>query len=112
MRFDDFQKMLVASLRARVRNGEFTERGLAKAVGVSQPHVHNILKGVRILSPDIGDQILQKLNLSLFDLLDPNDAARQVMSKLGFASSSKPLRQKSPNNHRGFADNVQHRVFS
>ena len=78
MRFDDFQKMLVASLRARVRNGEFTERGLAKAVGVSQPHVHNILKGVRILSPDIGDQILQKLNLSLFDLLDPNDAARAL----------------------------------
>ncbi|HMF78406.1 MAG TPA: hypothetical protein VK604_22295 [Bryobacteraceae bacterium] len=76
MRFDDFQKMLVTSLRGRVRNGEFTERGLAKAVGISQPHVHNILKGVRILSPDIGDQILQKLNLSLFDLLDPDHAAR------------------------------------
>lgn len=78
MRFDDFQKMLVASLRARVRNGEFTERGLAKALGVSQPHVHNILKGVRILSPDIGDQILEKLNLSLLDLLYPDHAAQAL----------------------------------
>jgi hypothetical protein len=78
MRFGDFQKMLVASLRARVRNGELTERGLAKAVGVSQPHLHNILKGVRTLSPDIGDQILTKLNLSLFDLLDTEHAARPL----------------------------------
>ncbi len=78
MRFDDFQRLLVTSLRARVRNGEFTERGLAKAIGVSQPHVHNILKGFRILSPDVGDQILQKLNLSLIDLLDPEHAARAL----------------------------------
>src|SRR5215212_10749059 len=78
MRFDDFQRMLVTNLKARVRNGEFTERGLAKAVGVSQPHVHNILKGVRILSPDIGDQILTKLNLSLFDLLGPEQSTRPL----------------------------------
>ena len=76
MRFEDFQTMLVASLQARVRNGEFTERGLARMVGVSQPHIHNILKGVRVLSTDIGDQILQRLNLSLFDLLDPDHAAK------------------------------------
>jgi hypothetical protein len=75
MRFDDFQTILAASLRTRVRNGEFTERGLAKAVGISQPHIHNILKGARILSPAIGDQILNKLNLSLFDLLEPEHTA-------------------------------------
>jgi len=78
MRFEDFRTMLVSSLRARVRNGEFTERGLARMVGVSQPHLHNILKGVRILSTDVGDQILQKLNLSLFDLLDPDHAAKAL----------------------------------
>ena len=78
MRFDDFQKLLVTSLKARVRNGEFTERGLAKAIGVSQPHIHNILKGFRTLSPGVGDQILQKLNLSLIDLLDPEHAARAL----------------------------------
>ncbi len=86
MRFDDFQKLLVTSLRARVRNGEFTERGLAKAVGVSQPHVHNILKGVRILSPDIGDLILHRLNISLFDLLDPDHAARPLKLRSTAAS--------------------------
>jgi hypothetical protein len=91
MRFDDFQKMLVSSLRARVRNGEFTERGLAKAVGVSQPHIHNILKGVRILSPDIGDQILHRLNLSLFDLLDPEHAVRPIYLNPLPASQYSPI---------------------
>ncbi|MEP6536479.1 MAG: S24 family peptidase [Bryobacteraceae bacterium] len=78
MLLKDFQAMLVSNLRARVRNGEFTERGLARLVGVSQPHLHNILKGARILSTDIGDQILQKLNLSLLDLLDPDHAAKAL----------------------------------
>ncbi len=32
-------------------NGELTERGFARSVGISQPHVHNVLKGVRNLSP-------------------------------------------------------------
>ena len=45
MLFSDARSSLVAVLRARVRNGELTERGLARLVGVSQPHIHNVLKG-------------------------------------------------------------------
>lgn len=70
MLFADVRNALVTELRARVRNGELTERGLARIVGVSQPHIHNVLKGVRALSPELSDQILQHLRLSLLDLIE------------------------------------------
>jgi hypothetical protein len=68
--FSDLQNSLVESLRDRVRNGELTERSLARLVGVSQPHMHNVLKGARLLSPSLVDQILQQLRLSVLDLID------------------------------------------
>jgi hypothetical protein len=71
MLFIDLQTLLLESLRTRVRNGELTERGLAKLVGVSQPHIHNVLKGTRLLSMNLADQILTHLNLSVFDLVEP-----------------------------------------
>src|SRR5215207_11421747 len=70
MMFTEVRSSLVAVLRSRVRNGELTERGLARLVGVSQPHIHNVLKGVRALSPELSDQILQHLRLSLLDLIE------------------------------------------
>jgi hypothetical protein len=70
MLFADVQTSLVAILRSKVRNGEMTERGLARVVGVSQPHIHNVLKGVRSLSPQLSDQILQHLRLSVLDLIE------------------------------------------
>jgi len=71
MLFIDLQTLLLESLRTRVRNGELTERGLAKLVGVSQPHIHNVLKGTRLLSMNLADQILTHLNLSVLDLVEP-----------------------------------------
>jgi hypothetical protein len=70
MYFAELQSSLLESLKARVRNGQLTERGLARLVGVSQPHMHNVLKGARFLSPDLADQILQRLHISIFDLVD------------------------------------------
>jgi hypothetical protein len=64
------QENLVEELRRRVRNGESTERALAKLTGISQPHMHNVLKGQRLLSSDLADVILQRLEISLFDLID------------------------------------------
>src|SRR5205085_6168689 len=63
--FAVLQRRLVECLRDRVRNGELTERHLARLVGVSQPHMHNVLKGVRRLSPELADAILAHLHLSL-----------------------------------------------
>ena len=82
MLFSDARSSLVAVLRARVRNGELTERGLARLVGVSQPHIHNVLKGVRLLSPELSDQILQHLRISLLDLI----AREQIEAHLNFAA--------------------------
>lgn len=55
-------------IREMVRCGELTERGIARVTGVSQPHVHNVLKGIRALSPEFADQLLQQLSLTLADL--------------------------------------------
>lgn len=60
---------LKALVIGRIDNGEFTERGFARILGISQPQVHNVLKGVRKLSPELADLILAKLNLSVLDLL-------------------------------------------
>lgn len=70
MLFADARSSLVEILRSRVRNGELTERGLARMVGVSQPHIHNVLKGARLLSPELSDQILTHLRISILDLIE------------------------------------------
>jgi hypothetical protein len=74
MNFEDLQRRLVEELRWRVNNGEVTERGLARYVGISQPHIHKVLKGSKILSTKYCDRILSALSLSLFDLAEPFDA--------------------------------------
>jgi len=66
--FQDAQARLIAHVRDRIHNGELTERGLARRIGMSQPHVHNVLKGVRNLSPEIFDAILKHFQMSLLDL--------------------------------------------
>jgi hypothetical protein len=67
--FEDAQLRLLAQVRNRIRNGELTERGFARVIGISQPHAHNVLKGVRKLSPQIFDSILKYFHLSLLDLV-------------------------------------------
>ncbi len=79
MTFQDARLRLLAYVRDQVRNGELTERGFARLIGISQPHAHNVLKGVRTLSPEIFDLALKYLHLSLLDLaeLDEIDAQLQ-----------------------------------
>lgn len=69
------QRRMVAYVRGLMANGELTERGLARLVGVSQPHIHNVLKGARSLSPEIGDQISGVLGLSLLELAESAELA-------------------------------------
>jgi plasmid maintenance system antidote protein VapI len=74
----DFQLLhgrLVSHVRSRVRNGEISERGLARLTGISQPHIHNVLKGVRLLSADMADRILRRLRIDLADLLNAEAGA-------------------------------------
>lgn len=67
----DLRRRLVDRLRDKVRNGEWTERGLARAAGISQPHLHHALKGARELSPENADRLAAAAEIALFDLLDP-----------------------------------------
>lgn len=71
MDFQTLQSNLLSQLRRRVLNGELTERGLARMSGLSQPHVHHVLKGARSLSVASTDRILRTLGLSVLDLVEP-----------------------------------------
>ena len=69
MYFTGIQEALIETARNRIRAGEMTERGLARSCGISQPHLHNALKRVRILSIDASDRLMRALNLTAEDLL-------------------------------------------
>jgi transcriptional regulator with XRE-family HTH domain len=62
-------------LQDRVRSGEITERGLARITGVSQPHIHNALKGKRTFSMATIDQILNRLHMDVLDLINRDDVS-------------------------------------
>jgi transcriptional regulator with XRE-family HTH domain len=76
MTFRELHDRLVSEIRERVRNGALTERGVARMTGVSQPHIHNVLNGKRVLSADTADEILRQLSIDLLDLIKPEDFAR------------------------------------
>ncbi len=77
MDFETARSRVVTHVRMLVRNGEITERGLARMTGISQPHMHNVLKGARALTPEVGDLILHELKLDLLDLVGPGEERPQ-----------------------------------
>ena len=79
MSFHLLQLRVIADVQERVRRGDVTERGLARLTGISQPHLHNILKGVRVLSPHMADLILRQLHINLLDLLEPEESAARYL---------------------------------
>jgi hypothetical protein len=83
---------LVSAIRIRIRNGEISERGLARMVGVSQPHVHNVIKGVRTLSPKMSDRVLEGLGMTVLDLAE--EAA--WLAALSAPLPRQPPRGRSP----------------
>ena len=77
MDFQELERRFIDNLKQRIRSGELTERGLARLAGISQPHVHNVLKGKRIFSLPTADQILRVLRLDLLDLISPEEIDRK-----------------------------------
>ena len=73
------QSRLIDLVNGRIRNGEYTERGLARIVGVSQPQLHNVLKGARRLNPDLADKMLVKLGLTTLQLLKITELEEGVL---------------------------------
>lgn len=69
MSLEELHERLIALAKRRVRAGEITERGLARACGLSQPHMHNVLKRIRSLSSDSADRLMQALQVNITDFL-------------------------------------------
>lgn len=88
MTFLDLQHRLLVHLRSRVRNGD-TERGLALQVGVSQPHLHNVLKGKRSLSGDMADEILRNLGMDVLDLIEHEEIIASCLRRPSAARRAK-----------------------
>jgi hypothetical protein len=69
---------MVRDLAGLIHSGTTTERRLAFTVGISQPHLHNILNGTRKLTPAVADQVMERLEWSLLDLVETNEAQALV----------------------------------
>jgi hypothetical protein len=69
MTFQDLHSKLIDYLNHGLREGAITERGVAKRAGISQPHLHNVLKGKRLLSWRTADALLKELRLDVLDLM-------------------------------------------
>ena len=72
------QNRLVVRMRQHVQNGDFTERGFARSLGISQVHIHNVLKGTRSLSINYIDLILKRLGLTIFDICTADELRRYL----------------------------------
>jgi len=90
--FGRMHELLLDMVRERVRNGELTESRLARMTGVSQPHIHNVLKGVRILSTELADEILRQLSVTARDVftagLQDSQAGEQGGRRVGLLAGA------------------------
>ncbi len=68
--FEVLRLRLLQQIKLRINNGEFTERGLSRILGISQSQTHNVLKGARTLQVQVADRLLLELGLSAMGELD------------------------------------------
>ncbi|HUA61785.1 MAG TPA: XRE family transcriptional regulator [Verrucomicrobiae bacterium] len=71
--FEVLHSRVVQHLQDIVRNGVVTERGLSRMTGLSQPHIHQVLKGTKFLSMASANHVLRSLQTDLVDFLEPED---------------------------------------
>jgi len=90
--FADLHRRLIEFVRLRIQRGEFTERSLARRAGLSQPHLHNALKGARNLSVQSADALLHCLRIGVADLLASEEgietAGAASLARRGAASAA------------------------
>ena len=73
--FQTLQARLIRFVTNRISNGEYSERGLAKLLRVSQPQLHKVLKGERKLTSELADRVLVCFGISVMNLLESCDLA-------------------------------------
>ena len=65
MQLTELMERIRSRVNGLINNGQMTERGLAKKTGISQPHIHNVLKGARHMTPEIADLMMRQMKISL-----------------------------------------------
>jgi hypothetical protein len=96
--FESLLGRLISAVNLRIKNGEYTERGLARILGVSQPQMHNVLKGARTLHTDLADRLLWKLGISVLDLFEEGELSEELRARLstsGLPALKKPVRHEA-----------------
>jgi plasmid maintenance system antidote protein VapI len=78
LNFEDLAHRLVRDIAGLIHSGVTTERRLAGLVGISQPHLHNVLNGARTLTTTIADRVMERLDWSLLDLVETQEAMALV----------------------------------
>ena len=78
MSFKQLKANLLTYVQQVVRNGDFTESGLARFLGISQPHMHNVLNGIRPITPELFDLILERFGMDVLDLCPRADLERYL----------------------------------
>jgi hypothetical protein len=81
LRFEGLQRRLLRLVEQKIRNGEITERSLAREIERSQPHIHNVVHGHRGLTTEVCDDLLTHFDLSLLDLCDDGEMFHHLLSR-------------------------------
>lgn len=50
-------------------------------LGISQPQIHNLLKGARKLRPEVADRLIASLKMALVDLLETAELREQLSAR-------------------------------
>lgn len=79
--FGVLQARLIKFINARIQNGDFTERGLARILAVSQPQIHNVLKGARKLQPELADRFMRKFGTTILQLFEDAELNEELLSR-------------------------------
>jgi len=80
MKFRTLQERLRTTLQARIDEGALTGLELARQSGFQQAHICNFLNRKRGLSLEGMDRVLQVQQLTIFDLLEPDELNRRASS--------------------------------
>ena len=103
--FGALQTRLIRFVMNRISNGDFSERGLARMLRVSQPQIHNVLKGARKLTPELADRILLCFGMSALDLMDSSELNAHLCQR---AEAQKSVSRSQP----GIAAHVEIQRFT
>ncbi len=81
--FETLQLRLLKFLMHKLHSGEFTERGLSRILGISQPQMHNVLKGNRRLQCALADTMLLKFQIGIADLFSDTELGEALQKRIG-----------------------------